>query len=188
MVENTRIEKHNNILIVGNWCSESFSGEYTTRYHIFRHLGLCNSTQSWLWAGRPGVLRFMGSQRVRHDWATELNWTEHYSVSIICRIHSFCREYVRNCKQESHKESVSKDCMLTLRHAVGARSLAEESQQTYVITHSHWGFRVYDALGAWGQGIQPILEGVTMEHILKDRQMELGGGRCSMQREQKVRL
>ena len=24
--------------------------------------------------GRPGVLRFMGSQRVRHDWATELNW------------------------------------------------------------------------------------------------------------------
>ena len=25
--------------------------------------------------GRPGVLRFMGSQRVGHDWATELNWT-----------------------------------------------------------------------------------------------------------------
>ena len=31
---------------------------------------------SWWWSGRPGVLRFMGSQRVRHDWATELNWTE----------------------------------------------------------------------------------------------------------------
>ena len=28
---------------------------------------------SWSWTGRPGVLRFMGSQRVRHDWATELN-------------------------------------------------------------------------------------------------------------------
>ena len=28
---------------------------------------------SWWWTGRPGVLRFMGSQRVRHDW-TELNW------------------------------------------------------------------------------------------------------------------
>ena len=26
----------------------------------------------WWWTGRPGVLRFMGSQRVRHDWATEL--------------------------------------------------------------------------------------------------------------------
>ena len=27
---------------------------------------------SWWWTGRPGVLRFMGLQRVRHDWA-ELN-------------------------------------------------------------------------------------------------------------------
>ena len=24
----------------------------------------------------PGMLQFMGLQRVRHDWATELNWTE----------------------------------------------------------------------------------------------------------------
>ena len=31
---------------------------------------------SWWRPGRPGVQRFMGSQRVRHDWATELNWTE----------------------------------------------------------------------------------------------------------------
>ena len=32
--------------------------------------------QSWWWTVRPGVLRFMGSPRVRHDWATELNWTD----------------------------------------------------------------------------------------------------------------
>ena len=31
---------------------------------------------SWFWTGRPGVLRFMGLQRVGHDWATELTWTE----------------------------------------------------------------------------------------------------------------
>ena len=31
---------------------------------------------SWWWTGRPGVLWFMGLQTVRHDWATELNWTE----------------------------------------------------------------------------------------------------------------
>ena len=30
---------------------------------------------SWWWTGRPGMLRFMGSQRVGHDWETELNWT-----------------------------------------------------------------------------------------------------------------
>ena len=30
---------------------------------------------SWWWTGRPGMLQSMGSQRVGHDWATELNWT-----------------------------------------------------------------------------------------------------------------
>ena len=31
---------------------------------------------SWWWTGRPDMLQSMGLQRVRHDWATELNWTE----------------------------------------------------------------------------------------------------------------
>ena len=31
---------------------------------------------SWWWTGRPGVLWFMGSQRVGHDWVSELNWNE----------------------------------------------------------------------------------------------------------------
>ena len=35
---------------------------------------------SWWWTGRPGMLQFMGSQRVRHDWATELNWTGLFSL------------------------------------------------------------------------------------------------------------
>ena len=30
---------------------------------------------SWWCTGRPGMLWFMGSQRVRHDWVTELNWS-----------------------------------------------------------------------------------------------------------------
>jgi len=30
------------------------------------------NSRSWWWTGRPGVLWFMGSQRVGHDWATEL--------------------------------------------------------------------------------------------------------------------
>ena len=29
---------------------------------------------SWWWTGRPGLLWFMGSQRVGHNWMTELNW------------------------------------------------------------------------------------------------------------------
>ena len=34
---------------------------------------------SWWWTGRPSVLQSMGSQRVRHNWATELNWTEPFT-------------------------------------------------------------------------------------------------------------
>ena len=32
------------------------------------------SPGSWWWTGKPGVLQSTGSQRIRHDWATELNW------------------------------------------------------------------------------------------------------------------
>ena len=39
------------------------------------------NSRSWWWTGRPGMLWFMGSQKVRHDWATELNWTEPLSFS-----------------------------------------------------------------------------------------------------------
>ena len=38
---------------------------------------------SWWWTGRPGVLRFMGSQRVGREWVNELNWTE------LCARYSF---------------------------------------------------------------------------------------------------
>ena len=31
---------------------------------------------SWWWTARPGVLQFMGSQRVGHDWATDLIWSD----------------------------------------------------------------------------------------------------------------
>ena len=42
----------------------------------------------WWWTGRPGVLRFMGLQRVRHDWVTELNWIH------MCRCR--CGPVIRN--------------------------------------------------------------------------------------------
>ena len=38
---------------------------------------------SWWLTGRHGVLWFVGSQRVRHDWVTELNWTEALLIKYI---------------------------------------------------------------------------------------------------------
>ena len=51
---------------------------------------------SWWWTGRPGMLRFMGLQRVRHDWVTELNWTTtslsiHLATSRLLPCPSYCR-------------------------------------------------------------------------------------------------
>ena len=43
------------------------------------------NSRSWWRTGRPGVLRFMGSQRVEHDWATELKWNFPLCISY----HSF---------------------------------------------------------------------------------------------------
>ena len=31
-------------------------------------------SESWWWIRRPGMMQFMGLQRVGHDWATDLNW------------------------------------------------------------------------------------------------------------------
>ena len=42
---------------------------------------------SWWWTGRPGMLQFMGSQRVGHDWATELNWMcKHTTLTDVWRL------------------------------------------------------------------------------------------------------
>ena len=40
------------------------------------------NSRSWWWTGKPGVLQSMGSQRVRHNWATELNWAEKFQRTI----------------------------------------------------------------------------------------------------------
>ena len=44
------------------------------------------NSRSWWWTGRPGVLWFMGSQRVGHDWVTDLIWSDLMS-SIYNKVH-----------------------------------------------------------------------------------------------------
>ena len=47
----------------------------TLQPHELQHARPPHPSGSWWWTGRPGVLRFMGSQRVGYYWLTELNWT-----------------------------------------------------------------------------------------------------------------
>ena len=53
-------------------------------HHLTQWTWVWVNSGSWWWTGRPGVLRFTGSQRVRHDWATELNWTE--CTEVVARV------------------------------------------------------------------------------------------------------
>ena len=49
------------------------SERYTHLASLTRWTGVWPSPGSWWWTEKPGMLQSMGSQRVRHDWATELN-------------------------------------------------------------------------------------------------------------------
>ena len=68
----------------GPWCWEGLGagGEGDDRgwdgwmASLTRRAWVWVNSGSWWWTGRSGVLRFMESQKVRHYWATELNWTE----------------------------------------------------------------------------------------------------------------
>ena len=66
------------------WCWERFGGRRRTDDRgwdgwmapLTQWTWVWVNSRSWWWTGRPGMLQFMGSQRVGHDWATKLNWTE----------------------------------------------------------------------------------------------------------------
>ena len=57
--------------------------------------------------GGPGVLWFMGSQRVGHDWATELNWTELKMGDLIQVIFDFPLTCSKSTSSSSNNSSVS---------------------------------------------------------------------------------
>ena len=54
------------------------------------------NSRSWWWTGRPGMLQSTGSQRVGHDWVTELNWTDRYSKILWKIFGSYANEIFNN--------------------------------------------------------------------------------------------
>ena len=76
-------------LIGKDWCWEGLGagGEEDDRgwdcwmASLTQWMWVWVNSRSWWWRGRPGVLPFMGSQRVGNDLATELNWTD---ITYIC--------------------------------------------------------------------------------------------------------
>ena len=100
------------------WCWERLraGGEGTTEDEMVGwHHRLNGHGFGWTlgvgWqTGRPGVLQFMGSQRVRHDWATELNWTGNRKINYFYTI--------TNQSLEVNKDKFLKPRMVTHLHAL----------------------------------------------------------------------
>ena len=70
-----------------------------------------NSGSLW-WTGRPGMLWFMGLQRVGHDWATELNWMVESEEEL--------RNHLMKVKEESEKAGLKLNILKTNIMAFGA--------------------------------------------------------------------
>ena len=48
-----------------------------------------SSSWNWWWTGKPGMLQSMGSQRVGHDWATELTELNSYGLCVCDPLNSY---------------------------------------------------------------------------------------------------
>ena len=73
-----RADSFEKILILGKIEGRRRRGQQRMRWWMAsptRWTWVWLNSGSWWWTGRPGVLQSMGSQRVRQNWATELNWT-----------------------------------------------------------------------------------------------------------------
>ena len=69
---------------------------------------------SWWWTGKPGVLKSMGSQRVAHDWVTELTDSDKYEV-ISHSIIVFICIYLIISNTEHHFMCLLVICILSLK-------------------------------------------------------------------------
>ena len=60
----------------GRWEEKGTTKDEMVGSHHWHDERVWVGSRSWWWTGKPSVLQPMGSQRIGHDWAIELNWTE----------------------------------------------------------------------------------------------------------------
>ena len=71
------------------WEEKGRTEDKMVRWHHQLNCRVWVSSRSWWWAGKPGVLQSMRSQRVGHNCMTELNWTE-YLLSVHAKLLQSC--------------------------------------------------------------------------------------------------
>ena len=99
---------------------------------------------SWWWTARPGVLWFVGSQRVGHDWATKLNWTEHKLIVTIKQmrwIYLLPHQCVNTCEFMGFQNwKVLEKLSSPLSHLMRPVFMEQQILALNSITHYHHNF------------------------------------------------
>ena len=131
------------------------------------------SSRSWWWTGKPGVLQSMGSQRVGHDSATELNWTminrwwvffPLFLRSVVCISfisHTFIFQYVSAWPQDRSKAASQKAFPLPQKSSRSVRK-SKKSVHSYptMSVLRHWELNEDSWIkwgpSGWGQKHPPM--------------------------------
>ena len=90
----------------------------------------------WWWTGRPGMLQFMGSQRVGYDWATELNWINVFLGGKEAACNAGAWSSVPWSKMIPWRRKWQPTAVFLPGEFHGQRSLADYSPHTH--SSSHW--------------------------------------------------
>ena len=93
-------------------------------------------SRSWWWTGKPGVLKFMGSQRVGHDWATGLNWViilkwyrkKNHSF-VYQKLTWFCMSVI--CQKQAY-ELIEKETKFVVIRSMGGWAVDEDGQYVQI--------------------------------------------------------
>ena len=91
---------------------------------------------SWWWTEKPGGLLFMGSERVRYKWETELNWTENkwtdswkpQAIKIQSRINSYSTSFPEEKNPGNISSLVKSTCYLIRKLYKIIKNIPEKSR------------------------------------------------------------
>ena len=104
-----RVDSLEKTLMLGGIGGKRRRGRQRMRWlnaSLTRWMWVWVNSGNWWWAGRPGVLGFIGSQRVGRDWVTELNWK---SKLILIYLHWESRCYDAIACNEDQKRKINSE-------------------------------------------------------------------------------
>ena len=110
-----------------------------------------------LWTEEPGVLRFMGSQRVRHDWVIELNWTDVLNKKFIWVLCTLLQKTWVNFLASPVLDTLDVNSVPEILHG----NLNLESVVCSVMSKSLW----HHGPGSWGSFFHRIFQAGILEWV-----------------------